>query len=258
MEIKLNKSSAIVFFLFAFSGKLPILISGYFAVFVHESLHLLACIILHEKPEGIFLDIWGMHLKTKSTHDTKKALVIWASGPIFSLFLSGVLFSLGKYNYFSYANFCVGIVNLLPVLPLDGGAILDIVLSHFFGTLKSDRIMSRLSRVICILFLFLCIYCIGKGILNVSFLIFTLMLIMRQRKRHSKSVIRCSEILTKKQISKKKIKLIFMDSGDDFMKVLNMISPRYTLFIAVFENEKFLGFLTQEDFLNIICESYTL
>ena len=258
MEIKLNKSSAIAFFLFTFSGKLPILLSGYFAVFVHETLHLIACIILHEKPEGIFLDIWGMHLKIKSTHDTKKALLIWASGPIFSLFLSGVLFYFNIYTYFSYANLCVGIINLLPVLPLDGGTILNIVLSHFFGTLKSDRIMNRLSRVICILSLFLCVYCFDKGILNISFLIFTLMLIMRQQKRHSQSVIRCSEILTKRQSSKKKIKLIFMDSKDDFTKVLNMISPRYTLFIAVFENEKFLGFLTQEDFLNIICESYTL
>lgn len=258
MKIKLYRSSAFIFFVFTFLGNLTALISGYTAVFIHEIIHLFVCCLLKEEAEGFFLDIWGMHLKIKSTHDTKKALVIWASGPMFSLFLSGVLFYFNIYNYFSYANLCVGIINLLPVLPLDGGAILNIVLSHFFGTLKSDRIMNRLSRVICILSLFLCVYCFDKGILNISFLIFTLMLIMRQQKRHSQSVIRCSEILTKRQSSKKKIKLIFMDSEDDFTKVLNMISPRYTLFIAVFENEKFLGFLTQEDFLNIICESYTL
>lgn len=218
-------------------------------------IHLLTCFILKEKAEEICLDIWGMHLKIKSTHDIKKSLLIWASGPIFSLFLSGVLFSFGMYDYFSYANFCIGIVNILPVLPLDGAMVLNIIFSHFFGTLKSDAIMKKVSLTICLVSFFLCIFCLFKGIINISFFIFSIMLIMSQKRGQIQSIIKCSEVLTKRKNKTKKVRLIFMDSTDDFLKVLRMISPDYTLFILVFENEKFLGFLTQEDFLNIICSS---
>lgn len=253
MKIKLHYSSAIAFFLFTFFGRLPTLIFGYASVFIHEMIHLVTLHLLNEKAEEICLDIWGMHLKIKSTHDTKKALLIWSSGPLFSLFLSGVLFHLGMYNYFSYANLCVGIVNLLPILPLDGGMLLYIFMSHFFGTLNSDAIMRKISFFICTASLFTCLFCLVEGIMNLSFFIFSVMLILGQRRRRAISVIRCGEVLSGKPNKSKRIKVVFMDSTDDFMKVLKMISPRYTLFIAVFENEKFLGFLTQEDFLNIIC-----
>lgn len=255
MKIKLYRSSAFIFFVFTFLGNLTALISGYTAVFIHEIIHLFVCCLLKEEAEGFFLDIWGMHLKIKSTRNIKKDLLIWTSGPLFSLFLSGVLFSLGMYNYFSYANLCVGVVNLLPVLPLDGGAVLNIVISHFFGTLKSDRIMKSFSLVICFLAFLLLIFCFKEGIINVSFFVFSVMLIVSHKKRQTMSVLKCGEVLTGKQKSAKKTKVVFMDSTDDFMKVLKMISPHHTLFIAVFENEKFLGFLTQKDFLNIICSS---
>jgi len=84
------------------------------------------------------------------------------------------------------------------------------------------------------------------------------MLILSQKKGRIQSVIKCSEVLTKRKNKTKKVRLIFMDSTDDILKVLRMISPNYTLFILVFENEKFLGFLTQEEFLNIICSSNNL
>ncbi|MBE7049913.1 MAG: hypothetical protein E7394_03980 [Ruminococcaceae bacterium] len=258
MKIRLYHSSAIAFFIFTFFGSLTPLLCGYTAVFIHEMIHLFICCLLKEEAEEICLDIWGMHLKIRSTHDTKKSLLIWASGPIFSLFLSGVLFSFGRYDYFSYANFCVGIVNLLPVIPLDGAMVLNTVLSRFFGTLKSDAIMKKVSFIICSASFFLCIFCLFKGIMNISFFIFSIMLILSQKKGRIQSVIKCSEVLTKRKNKTKKVRLIFMDSTDDILKVLRMISPNYTLFILVFENEKFLGFLTQEEFLNIICSSNNL
>jgi regulator of sigma E protease len=67
--------------------------------------------------------------------------VFWTLGPIFTLYLAGVL----------SAN--LGIVNILPLPPLDGGRMLVITLKSLFGTRISLR-AERLTYVLGFMFIF--------------------------------------------------------------------------------------------------------
>lgn len=252
MNIKLQKSTALVFFIFTLSGKLPILLCGYVAVLIHEAMHLAVCILLKERPEKLSLNIWGMNLVIKNTADTKKAFIIWASGPIFSLFVFAVFFLLGKYNYFMYANLCIGIINLVPALPLDGGMLLNILLSCSLGIIKAEKIMRTLSSFVCLASFSLCVLCIIWGTPVISFFIFTIMLALSQKHWQNQALVSRKNVFSGQVQSKKRFRLVSLGSQSTLLEAAEMISPSYTLIIAVFEEGKFLGVITQDDFLKVL------
>ena len=63
-----------------------------------------------------------------------------AGGPLFSLLLAGG-FALGKHSFFCYANLALGLLNLLPILPLDGGRMLRAMLAQHLPPHLQQRIL---------------------------------------------------------------------------------------------------------------------
>jgi len=108
------------------------------AVIFHEFAHVIVARNLGVIASQITLTPFGcaLNLNTKILTSRHKSL-IYLSGPIASLSLSlffGVIVWLFPtiFSYLEYlvaANFLVGVINLLPIYPLDGGKVLSQILS---------------------------------------------------------------------------------------------------------------------------------
>ncbi len=100
-----------------------------FSAFFHELAHLFAIIYFKELPKKIIVGIFGIEIRRAGNvrlSYTQECIVSLA-GPLMNLFLAAVFFVLssfaGSVNPLSPAliNLSLAALNLLPIMPLDGG-----------------------------------------------------------------------------------------------------------------------------------------
>jgi Zn-dependent protease len=117
----------------AFAYALLLLIS----VLVHELAHALTAKVYGWPTQKIVLNLWGGHTQFENfTATPARSVIVALAGPAANLVLAGGAWlvlsgtSLGIVadtltNIFMWANFVIGIFNVLPGLPLDGGRIVE-------------------------------------------------------------------------------------------------------------------------------------
>jgi Zn-dependent protease len=117
----------------AFAYAVLLLIS----VLVHELAHALTAKIYHWPTEKIVLNLWGGHTQFESfTASPGRSVLVALAGPAANFVLAGggwVLLAAGNLsgvadilaNIFVWANLLIGIFNVLPGLPLDGGRLVE-------------------------------------------------------------------------------------------------------------------------------------
>ncbi len=122
---------------------------SYVALLLHEGVHLLfLCkhkIILHQ----LRIEPFGIGILTENEPPT--SVLVYVSAPIFNVMLSGILFwlhhrfSVPVSPDFFYANLFLGILNLLPCLPMDGGRAAELMLKKHRSQQEAQQILSKLS-----------------------------------------------------------------------------------------------------------------
>lgn len=147
-----------LFILAYFTKTIHTLLMAYSIVSVHELFHLVAALLLKVRIGSIIIMPFGMTLRLGGAiiKNPAKEIIIALSGPIANviMLLFGVLFK-QKYIWaeesmflFNFLNAITLIINLLPVIPLDGGRVLKAMLTHFCGYITGMQIMRRLTAVI--------------------------------------------------------------------------------------------------------------
>ena len=117
-------------------------------VFLHELSHALVALAHGMRVGGITLHIFGGVSQLESEPPSPRAeLLIAAVGPLTSFVIAGLCWSIGKAlpagppwalaltSYLAVVNFVVGVFNLVPGFPLDGGRILRATLWAWRGSL---------------------------------------------------------------------------------------------------------------------------
>lgn len=111
------------------------------AVLLHECGHLAILFICGGKPEKLVLHAFGISINADSHKlSSRKMLFTALGGPALSFTFAGLFHLL--LSPFSTVNLFIGAVNLLPVLPLDGGRMLRIIFTKIFGR-KASRLLMR-------------------------------------------------------------------------------------------------------------------
>ncbi|MDQ0850239.1 Zn-dependent protease [Arthrobacter sp. B3I9] len=120
-------------FIVAFAYAVLLLIS----VLVHELAHALTAKIYRWPTEKIVLNLWGGHTQFESfTASPGRSVLVAMAGPAANFILAAagwVLLTAGDLggvadilaNIFVWANLLIGIFNVLPGLPLDGGRLVE-------------------------------------------------------------------------------------------------------------------------------------
>ncbi|MBR6720456.1 MAG: hypothetical protein IKL74_06045 [Clostridia bacterium] len=131
----------IIFAASFFAGTFFITAMAFLTAMCHELCHLAAALLLKEKCHGIAIMPYGCKLFVNTGKDPLKECLVAVAGPAFNLlmllfFREGPLFEI---------NLAMSIINLFPVMPLDGGRIVFILVSFFVGSFKALSLMKIIS-----------------------------------------------------------------------------------------------------------------
>ncbi|AOY76858.1 site-2 protease family protein [Clostridium formicaceticum] len=132
-----------------------------FIIIVHELAHALTSIYYGIMVEEIELFPFGGVAKVDNYFeiDPFKEMIIAIVGPTSNFIMLLVALILQSYialqidlvYFFIFANLTIGLFNMLPILPLDGGRILRAYISSKIGFKKATKIAIRCSKILAIL-----------------------------------------------------------------------------------------------------------
>ena len=155
-------------------------------IIVHELGHLLMGLFLGWKLDKVCLYPYGGVTKFNEDINRKliEELLILISGPFLQIIYFVIGYYLFKSTSFNYYNLSILVFNLLPIYPLDGGRILNIVFSYFLSFRFSFYLSMFLSFLI--IFLFIIISIINNYTFNIvsMFLIVFFKIILELRKKN--------------------------------------------------------------------------
>lgn len=127
----------ILFYLGDGSG---IMLMAVIAAAVHEGGHIVACKLMRGRVEQLTLSMVGAELRFDYpvVLSYGRENLILLAGAMANLLMGAILFFFGAYQI-TCIMVALGIFNLLPVTPLDGGRVMFNVLSEHFGLVWATR-----------------------------------------------------------------------------------------------------------------------
>jgi Zn-dependent protease len=135
-----------------------------FSIVAHELGHAVVARRFGIEIRGIELHLLGGVAKMARMPKTARdEILIAVAGPAVSFALAGAGMGLSyglsfqPLLYFGYLNLVLGVFNLLPALPMDGGRVLRAALSARMGRYRATLIASTVSRVFAVLFVIVAI-----------------------------------------------------------------------------------------------------
>ncbi|ABW19297.1 M50 family metallopeptidase [Alkaliphilus oremlandii] len=170
-NIEVKTSYSIIFILifsmiFNYFYKLLILIA---VVFLHELSHCFMCIYYGIQVKEIKLFVFGGVAKFLGDIEgnSKQEIAIALAGPLLNFILILISFAVLRLGnkpwqenmeFFITVNLSIGLFNLMPMLPLDGGRVFRGLLAPYLGIKKATYMVIRLGYILCILLFSIGIY----------------------------------------------------------------------------------------------------
>ncbi len=150
-EILLHPALLIYMICSLLSGHILFMLISTLSILLHEASHAAASAMLGHAPAALELTPLGavMRLEDESRLSPGKRLVILLAGPLCSFLLCIFAVKATSSGYiprnFGYllflSNLAIVLINLLPVLPLDGGRMLSVILSLLLSARSVAKIM---------------------------------------------------------------------------------------------------------------------
>lgn len=226
-----------------------LLLLSYITAFIHECFHAAAMKFFHIPLKRIDIQPFGVcaYLNNVSVFSSYKEALIALSGPFFNFCAALMLCVMKNYisseflNYAIRINLSMGIFNLIPTLPLDGGRALRALLSMKFGIIRAYNFMLSLSRKIIFIILASGIFILLFVPFNFSLILicaFLLGNITNEEKALSRVILK--DILAAKERSEitkpLDTKVITVSESTPARCILKLLSFDYCLEILVLDN----------------------
>ena len=171
-KIKINVLTYLFIILFLFSGFKSILLPIILIFVVHEMGHIFFCFLF--KVEIIKIEIYPfggiIKLNNLINYSPIKSLFVSLGGLLFQLILYVLNIFIIKNDIISTYNLKILLLNVMPIIPLDGSKILQVMLSFFFSFYKS-LFFSYLISLILLVYLIIYTYNPALIIFLIGFLI---------------------------------------------------------------------------------------
>lgn len=148
------------------------------AIIIHEAGHITLMCVFGCPPQKIKVSLFEISISDnkRNFRDFRQNLLIIFFGPFanFICFIIFFLLYLLNNDYFLFpaaANLSVGTFNMLPVLSLDGGQLLYLILCRFFAESLSEKIVNTITVIILFPLAFFGFVLLFKSKYNFSLLI---------------------------------------------------------------------------------------
>lgn len=152
MKIEINLKIFFLLILLLLFDNINTYLIFLFFILVHELSHLIVGILIGGKPQKMTLSIFGVSIEFYSygKNKTFSKIIFFFIGPLINILIGIMCYKYMKDSnektLIVYTNFALGIFNLLPILPLDGGKIMKEILKALLGFEKSNKIMIFVSK----------------------------------------------------------------------------------------------------------------
>ncbi len=188
-----------------------IFLFAYLSSTLHELAHIFCAKALHVGVSYVQVYPFGIaaHLENEYIKNSEKEFFIAFAGPFCSFILFGVfsfiekIYPLSQISFLINTNLALCFINLLPILPLDGGRMLKSILTVRFGVIRAYRFMLKISKIMLIFLIIFIFVLIFVSKFNFSLVLITAFLLQNLVFEHQAiSVISLKEILSNHQKSK--------------------------------------------------------
>ena len=187
----------------------------FISVLLHELAHSFVAIGEGLKVRDITLFfLGGMANLEKECKTSKGSLKIAISGPIVSLFLAFLMILLSNnlsvsnlifsnlFKQVGNLNLLIGVFNLLPIIPLDGGVILKSLIWHFTGSKRTGiKVAIASARLISFIAIFLGLFSLLSGSFYVAFCLFIIGLFIFTSAKSQSQIIQIQKILSELNVN---------------------------------------------------------
>ncbi|MCL2013791.1 MAG: site-2 protease family protein [Oscillospiraceae bacterium] len=121
------------------------------AALIHETGHIAAFAVFKSKPHEASVEISGIKLtKPPDKLSAGKEVVLLFAGSAVNFVVFAVFFFVLKFESFAYIHLMIGVFNMLPIAPLDGGMLVKLAAERIFSPGTADIISRALSVLIII------------------------------------------------------------------------------------------------------------
>lgn len=129
--------------------QLEILAVSYVIIGVHEISHLIAARLIGLSCSNITVYPFGLNLKLKNTiiYSLSDEIILYLSGPLINILMALISSIIGVKGDFYYKNLALFLVNILPIIPLDGGMIIKKILNQKLGYDAGNKVMIIISSL---------------------------------------------------------------------------------------------------------------
>lgn len=166
---------------------MPIIIL-FLLIFIHELGHFLTALLFRVEVDKIYIYPFGGISKFYISLNEKiyKELIILIMGPLTQLLFYFILINLNSFNEYkdliTVYNFTILFFNLLPIYPLDGGKLLNIIFSYCVPLKRSLAISFIISYIT--IFIFSLYFIINHFSINVIVIISFLLYKVRTEEKN--------------------------------------------------------------------------
>lgn len=242
------------------TGKLETIFITYIIMFIHELAHLVAAIGIGLKPSRITFFPFGVNLKLKNklVYSLADEIILYIAGPLSNILMAvfAKMFFDGFFWYedFYLKNIALCIVNLLPIIPLDGGTILKKVLASKMGYNKSMTVMRILSFIL-----------IGVGVIGICrlnmiernfsaylFLIFLGGNLFTVKEKYNVDILK-NLMFWDKKIDLRKTNILVAKAGEDLREILkDFTNTKYNILCLIGENGEIKKIMSEREVFNAL------
>ena len=264
MELKLKFHPLFIIFGFflIFFGLFKLFLTYFLVLILHELGHYLTAKYLGYKLNKIVFMPYGVSLNGQGNIFTPKdEILISMAGPLVNFLLSLICVSLWwlfpiSYFYtedFVVSNMCLGIFNLVPIFPLDGGRLIVAIANSKFKKNKAIKTMKFFSIIGSFMFMALFLISVFSTI-NISLLFISTFLLSSALDGKNDNVYdRMYRFLKHKGTKPLEVKTFVVNQKASVYEMAKLVSGNYYIKLEVVDDDmNIIKKLTEKDIINLI------